>query len=85
MMFLTLCDWKGMVETEQFAATYRNYGLAMVRYPVLEISATVEGYENGRGVSLRVMRAGKAEGKHGETNPIHSSQTLIKAGGGGGS
>ncbi len=41
MKFLTLCDGTGMVETELFAATYRSYGLATVRYPVLEISATV--------------------------------------------
>jgi hypothetical protein len=49
LKFLTLCDCPGMVETELFAATYRSYGLATVRYPVLEISAKVEGYENGRG------------------------------------
>jgi hypothetical protein len=30
-----------------------------VRYPVLEIAATVEPFENGRGFSLRVLRAGK--------------------------
>lgn len=38
----------------------QNCGLATVRYPVLEISATVEGYANGRGFSLRVLRAGRA-------------------------
>jgi hypothetical protein len=59
MKFLTLADWTGMVETELFAKTYRNYGLATVRYPVLEVEATVEPYENGRGFTLRVMRAGK--------------------------
>ncbi|MDB6066158.1 MAG: polymerase [Pedosphaera sp.] len=59
MKFLTLADWTGMVETELFAATYRSYGLATVRYPVLEITATVEPFENGRGYSLRVHRAGK--------------------------
>jgi DNA-directed DNA polymerase III PolC len=59
MKFLTLADWTGMVETELFAATYRNYGLATVRYPVLEVEATVEPFENGRGFSLRVLRAGK--------------------------
>jgi DNA-directed DNA polymerase III PolC len=58
MKFLTLADWTGMVETELFAPTYRSYGLATVRYPVLEINATVEPYENGRGFSLRVRRAG---------------------------
>lgn len=59
MKFLTLADWTGMVETELFAPTYRSYGLATVRYPVLEITATVEPFENGRGFSLRVLRAGK--------------------------
>jgi DNA polymerase-3 subunit alpha len=59
MKFLTLADWTGMVETELFAKTYRSYGLATVRYPVLEIVATVEPHENGRGFSLRVHRAGK--------------------------
>ena len=59
MKFLTLADWTGMVETELFAQTYRNYGLATVRYPVLEVEATVEPFENERGFSLRVLRAGK--------------------------
>lgn len=58
MKFLTLCDWTGMVETELFAATYRSYGLATVRYPVLELSAKVEPFENGCGHTLRVLRAG---------------------------
>ena len=59
MKFLTLADWTGMVETELFAQTYKSYGLATVRYPVLEVTATVEPFENGRGFSLRVWRAGK--------------------------
>ena len=59
MKFLTLADWTGMVETELFAQTYKAYGLATVRYPVLEVEARVEPYENGQGYSLRVMRAGK--------------------------
>jgi DNA polymerase III alpha subunit len=59
MKFLTLADWTGMVETELFAQTYKNYGLATVRYPVLEVTATVEPFDNGRGFSLRVLRAGK--------------------------
>jgi hypothetical protein len=48
-----------MVETELFAQTYKTYGLATVRYPVLEVVATVEPFENGRGFTLRVLRAGK--------------------------
>ena len=59
MKFLTLADWTGIVETELFAQTYKNYGLATVRYPVLEVTATVEPFENRRGFSLRVLRAGK--------------------------
>jgi error-prone DNA polymerase len=59
MKFLTLADWTGMVETELFAQTYKSYGLATVRYPVLEITAKVEPFENGRGFSLRALRAGK--------------------------
>jgi error-prone DNA polymerase len=59
MKFLTLADWTGMVETELFAQTYKSYGLATVRFPVLEVEARVEPFENGRGFSLRVLRAGK--------------------------
>jgi DNA polymerase III alpha subunit len=59
MKFLTLADWTGIVETELFAQTYKNYGLATVRYPVLEVVAKVEPFENGRGFTLRVCRAGK--------------------------
>lgn len=57
MKFLTLADWTGMVETEFFAQTYRSYGLSTVRFLVLEITAKVEPFENGRGFSLRVVRA----------------------------
>jgi DNA polymerase III alpha subunit len=59
MKFLTLADWTGMVETELFARTHKNYGLATVQYPVLEVTATVEPLDNGRGFSLRVLRAGE--------------------------
>jgi DNA polymerase III alpha subunit len=59
MKFLTLADKTGIVETELFASTYRSHGLATIRYPVLEVTARVEPYENGRGFSLRVLRASK--------------------------
>ncbi len=59
MKFLSIADWTGIVETELFAKTYKTYGLATVRYPVLEIEAQVEAFENARGFSLRVMHAGK--------------------------
>lgn len=58
MKFLTLADWTGMVETELFAKTYRRYGLATVRFPVLEVTATVESFDNAQGFTLRVHRAG---------------------------
>src|SRR5206468_12897046 len=57
MKFLSLADWTGIVETELFAQTYKSYGLATVRYPVLEIEARVEPFENGLGFSLRAMAA----------------------------
>jgi error-prone DNA polymerase len=59
MKFLTLADWTGVVETELFARTYQSYGLTTLRYRVLEITATVEPFENNRGYTLRVLRAGK--------------------------
>jgi DNA polymerase III alpha subunit len=59
MKFLTIADRTGVIETELFARTYRSYGLNTVRYRVLEIAASVEPFENGRGHSLRVLRAGK--------------------------
>lgn len=62
MKFLTLADKTGMVETELFAATYRSYGIVTVRYPVLEVEATVEPYDNGRGFNLRVHRVSKPRG-----------------------
>ena len=65
MKFLTLADWTGMVETELFAETYKSYALATVRYPVLEVVARVEPYENGRGHTLRVLRAGKPRARVG--------------------
>jgi error-prone DNA polymerase len=59
MKFLTLADWTGMVETELFAQTYKSYGLATVRYHVLEVTAMVEPFDNGHGFSLRVLQAAK--------------------------
>ncbi len=59
MKFLTIADWTGMIETELFARTYQSCGLNTVRYRVLEITATVEPFENHRGHTLRVLRAGK--------------------------
>jgi hypothetical protein len=57
MKFLSLADWTGIIETELFAKTYKSYGLATVCYPVLEIEARVEPFENGRGFTLRALAA----------------------------
>lgn len=59
MKFLTIVDRSDIASTDLFADTYRSYGLATVRYPVLEVTAKVEPFENGRGWTLRALRAGK--------------------------
>lgn len=59
MKFLTIADRSDIASTDLFADTYRSYGLATVRYPVLEVTAKVEPFENGRGWTLRALRAGK--------------------------
>lgn len=66
MKFLSIADKTGIVETELFASTYRSYGLATVRYPVLEVEATVEPFENGKGFTLRVHRVGRPRVKAGK-------------------
>jgi DNA-directed DNA polymerase III PolC len=63
MKFITIADRTGIIETELFAKTYQSYGLNTVRYRVLEITATVEPFENGRGHTLRVLRAEKPRTK----------------------
>ena len=73
MKFITVADWTGIIETELFAKTYRSYGLATVRYPVLEITATVVLYENRRGYSLRVHRADKPRHKQRSTVSLPES------------
>lgn len=59
MKSLRIADKSGIAETELFASTYRSFGTATVRYPVLEVDGTVEPYDNGRGFSLRLHRVGK--------------------------
>ncbi len=69
MKFLSLADKTGIIETELFAQTYKNYGLATVRYPVLELQATVEPFENNNGFSLRALRAGRPRMREGAKAP----------------
>jgi DNA-directed DNA polymerase III PolC len=59
MKFITIADRTGIVETELFARTYKSYGLNTIRYRVLEVTATVEPFDNSRGFTLRVLRADK--------------------------
>jgi len=49
---MTPANWTGIVQTELFAPTYKSYGLATMRCPVLEVTAMVQPFENGRGLSL---------------------------------
>ena len=37
----------------------RTYGVVTVRYPVVEVTATVEPFDNHLGCTLRVLRIGK--------------------------
>jgi DNA polymerase III alpha subunit len=60
MKFISICDRTGIVECEVFAAAYRAYGLATVRYPVVEVTAEVKPFDNKAGYTLHVLRMGKA-------------------------
>jgi DNA-directed DNA polymerase III PolC len=80
MKFLSLADWTGIVETELFARTYKSYGLATVRYPVLEVKARVEPFENGRGFSLRVLSAGKPRPRRKNQDLVGDEVTRLKLG-----
>ena len=59
MKFITICDRTGIVECEIFAATYRRFGLATVRFAAVEVEGMVTAFENGLGYTLDVQRVGK--------------------------
>jgi DNA polymerase III alpha subunit len=59
MKFLTICDYSGMVECKIFADVYRRFGINTVRFPAVELTATVTPFDNGLGYSLQVERVGK--------------------------
>ncbi|MDB6132527.1 MAG: polymerase [Verrucomicrobiales bacterium] len=69
MKFITLCDWTGFIECEIFAAAYRRWGLATVRWPVVEAEAVVRLFENGKGLALEVRRVGQCRQR---THPTKS-------------
>ncbi len=59
MKFITLVDYTGFIECEIFAQAYRLWGLATIRWPVVEVEGTVTPFENGNGFTLDVQRVGK--------------------------
>ena len=59
MKFISICDRTGIVECEFFAAAYRAYGLATVRYPVVQVTAEVKPFDNLAGYTLEVLRVQK--------------------------
>lgn len=80
MKFLTIADNTDISSTDLFADTCRSYGLATVRYPVLEVTAKVEASENGRGWTLR---AGKTQDVLRERRNLRLSDTVNSAVGSG--
>lgn len=60
MKFLSLCDPTGIAECELFADTYARFGTETIRHPVLEVTATVQPFDNGNGCSLEVHHLRKA-------------------------
>ena len=59
MKFITICDYTGIIECEVFASTYRRFGLALVRHPVVEVEAVVVPFDNDLACTLDVQRVGK--------------------------
>ena len=59
MKFITICDYGAIIECEMFAETYRRFGLATVRHPVVEVTGRVEPFDNGMGCTLRVQEVRK--------------------------
>ena len=64
MKFITLCDYTGFIECEIFAHAYQRWGLATVRWPVVQVEATVTAFDNANGVTLDVQRVSKPRSKH---------------------
>jgi len=55
MMFVTLADHTGFVETILFPNAYRRFGHLAVAHPILAAAGVVERFENGKGVNLRIQ------------------------------
>ena len=63
MKFVTLCEYTGFIECEIFADSYKRWGLATVRWPVIEVQATIAVFENRNGFTLNAHRIGKPKAK----------------------
>ncbi len=59
MKFISICDRTGIVECEIFAAAYRLWGLATVRFPVVQVTGTVRPFDNHQGFTLEVNQVTK--------------------------
>jgi len=59
MKFLSLYDRTGILECELFADTYRKFGIQTIRHPILEVTGTVEPFDNHNGFTLRVEKANR--------------------------
>jgi len=57
MKFLSLYDGTGILECELFADAYRKFGIQTIRHPILEVTGTVEPFDNDNGFTLRVEKA----------------------------
>jgi error-prone DNA polymerase len=64
MKFLSLCDPTGIIECELFAGAYARFGLETIRHPIVEITATVQPFENHNGCTLNVRSVRKAREHH---------------------
>ncbi|MEX1119856.1 MAG: hypothetical protein WEB60_13800 [Terrimicrobiaceae bacterium] len=65
MKFLSLCDPTGLIECELFASAYARFGLETIRHPIVEITATVQPFENQNGCTLNVRSVRKARSRRG--------------------
>jgi DNA polymerase III alpha subunit len=59
MKFISICDRTGIVECEIFADAYHTFGLATVRYPVVQVTGVVKLFDNSQGFTRQVLRVEK--------------------------
>lgn len=57
MKFISVCDYSGIIECELFADAYGRYGIETVRHPVVEVTGTVQHFDNKKSYSLTVESA----------------------------